>query len=174
MPSLWYIVISYITTKSIMRQTHNEVKKINGKRVATPEYRSWQMMRNRCLNKNATDYSYYGGRGISIDPRWDQYENFLLDMGRRPSLSHSLERLDYNGNYVKSNCCWATRKEQARNRAYAKTKAWELAEKLGVKPMTAHHYIWRVRAKDRGVIKGTAINPECELIVRDFLKGITQ
>lgn len=154
-----------------MKQTHNEVKRINGKRVTTPEYRSWQMMRNRCLNKNAMDYSYYGGRGITIDPQWDSYENFLRDMGRRPTPTHSLDRIDSNGNYNASNCKWATRKEQARNRAYAKTKAWELADKLGVKPMTAHHYIWRIRAKDRGVTKGVNINSECELIIRDFLKG---
>lgn len=78
------------------------------------------MMKNRCLNKRAEDYEYYGGRGITVDPRWHKYEAFLADMGRRPTLAHTLERLAGDGPYCKENCVWATREEQARNRAYAK------------------------------------------------------
>lgn len=97
-----------------------EVKQINGKRVASPEYRSWQMMKNRCLNPRAQDWDYYGGRGITIDERWFDFDAFLLDMGRRPSLAHTLERKNSEDDYHKNNCVWATREDQARNRAYAK------------------------------------------------------
>jgi hypothetical protein len=93
----------------------------NRKYGRTLEYRSWSMMKNRCLNPNAEDWAYYGGRGITIDPRWHKFENFLTDMGLRPSSKHTLERVYNNGNYTKANCCWATRQRQARNRpAYNK------------------------------------------------------
>jgi hypothetical protein len=86
-----------------------------------PEYRSWAMMMNRCRNPNADDWSYYGGRGITVCQAWLEYVNFLRDMGRRPTPKHTLERRNNNGNYNKRNCYWATRQQQARNRpAYLK------------------------------------------------------
>ena len=100
--------------------SHGEVKQVNGKRVASPEYRSWQMMKNRCLNPKAEDWEYYGGRGIRICKRWRDFDCFLEDMGRRPSTTHTLERKNTDGAYCKSNCKWATRQAQARNRNYAK------------------------------------------------------
>lgn len=150
--------------------SHGEVKLISGKRVASPEYRAWQNMRNRCLNKNAKDYAYYGGRGISICSSWDRFETFLSDIGRRPSDDYTLDRIDSNGPYSKENCRWATRRTQARNRAYAKTQSWRLAELLGVKDMTAHHYIWQVRSKDKGITRGVWITGELETFVRQFMK----
>ena len=92
----------------------------DGKRITSPEYRTWQMMKNRCLNKNAMDYEYYGGRGITICNKWLVFSGFLEDMGRRPSATHTIDRVDNSNGYLLSNCKWATRQEQAQNRDYCK------------------------------------------------------
>lgn len=89
---------------------------IHGKYSSTT-YSSWQHMRSRCNNPSDSNYHKYGGRGISICPEWDDFQVFLADMGERPK-SLSLDRIDVNGNYCKSNCRWATAKEQGNNRRY--------------------------------------------------------
>lgn len=81
-----------------------------------PERNSWDAMRARCTNVNHEFYSSYGGRGISICGRWENFDNFLADMGPRPSPTHSLDRKDNDGNYEPGNCRWATKKEQMDNR----------------------------------------------------------
>lgn len=153
---------------------HGAIKRIDKKRVTSPEYRTWQALRNRCLNPASQDYTYYGARGITVCDRWLSFENFLQDMGERPGPGYTLDRINSDGGYSKENCRWTTRREQARNRAYAKTKSWLLAEILGVKIMTAHHYIWQVRSLDRGKpresTKGIQISVELEGRVRKFMQ----
>lgn len=81
-----------------------------------PEYGVWKTMRQRCNNPNNSDYPAYGGRGIRVCARWDDFAAFLQDMGRRPTNRHSIDRVATNGNYEPSNCRWADDFEQAANR----------------------------------------------------------
>lgn len=86
-----------------------------GRKRPSPEYSTWISMRNRCNNPKNHAYSYYGGRGISVCERWNDYANFIADMGPRPSPTHSIDRENNDGNYEPSNCRWATKTEQAAN-----------------------------------------------------------
>ena len=73
-------------------------------------------MLGRCSDPNDASYLNYGGRGIKVCERWiASVENFITDMGMRPSPDHTLERVDNDGNYEPGNCRWATWSEQMRN-----------------------------------------------------------
>lgn len=80
-----------------------------------PTYLTWKGMKSRCDNPNAVNYAKYGGRGIAYDTRWADYREFVADMGLRPT-GHTLDREDNAGDYTKSNCRWATAKEQNNNK----------------------------------------------------------
>lgn len=109
------------------------------------EYRAWARMKRRCLDPRTDGYHRYGGRGITVCPRWlNSFENFLADMGPRPTDQHSLDRVNNNGNYEPGNCRWATLDMQANNRRANRrlthngksqgVSAW--ARELGCKPHT--------------------------------------
>lgn len=78
------------------------------------EYHSWNSMKNRCNNPNLKEYKNYGGRGISYDKNWENFEGFFQDMGYRPEGT-TLDRIDVDKDYCKENCRWATKEEQQRN-----------------------------------------------------------
>jgi len=83
----------------------------------TRVYRIWKNMKERCRNKNKSNYKYYGGRGISVCEEWDKsFIDFYKDMGEPPTIKHSIDRIDVNGNYEPSNCKWSTQSEQCKNR----------------------------------------------------------
>lgn len=81
----------------------------------SPTYISWRSMRDRCTNPLKDNYKWYGAIGVTICERWTIFENFLADMGERPS-GMTLDRSDPHGNYEPSNCRWATALEQGRNK----------------------------------------------------------
>lgn len=103
------------------------------RKAPASEYRIWHSMIARCHNPRAQAYGSYGGRGIKVCDRWrESYVTFLADMGRRPSLQHSLERQDNDGPYAPGNVVWATTGEQARNRRHV--RLYELdGERLCIK-----------------------------------------
>ena len=87
----------------------------------TPTWKIWVGIRDRCKNANRKDFKHYGGRGISLHESWNNYENFLKDMGERPK-GLEIDRIDVNGNYEPGNCRWVTRKENVNNRRCSNKK----------------------------------------------------
>lgn len=80
------------------------------------EYYCWSGMLKRCFNKNDKSYKDYGERGISVCDEWrNSFAQFLADMGKRPTIAYSIDRINNDDGYNPSNCRWATKKTQANN-----------------------------------------------------------
>lgn len=116
-------------------------------RSRSPEYRSWQAMKQRCLNPTkAHDKKNYAG--IRICAEWiASFENFLADMGTKPSAAHTLDRINRAGHYTSENCRWADKRQQATNRSstvFVRGKSMaEWARELKVTPAAIKKRIQR-------------------------------
>ena len=133
------------------------------KRTRHPLWVIWHGMMQRCSNPNRKDYKYYGERGISVCDRWKTLRNFTDDMGPRPTLKHSIDRVDNSGNYEPGNCRWATKTEQSNNSrsalqitARGKTQtlsAW--ARELGMS-LSGLHRRWHTHTSIEKPVRGKA------------------
>lgn len=81
----------------------------------TPEYRAWRHIKDRVFNEKCVSYEHYGGRGIKVCDEWLVFENFLKDVGFRPTANHSLDRIDNDGDYTPDNFRWTSKRVQAQN-----------------------------------------------------------
>jgi hypothetical protein len=98
----------------------------------TPTYQSWQAMLARCRYLRRDNQAKYVKRGITVCAAWQNFENFLADMGERPE-GVTLERIDNEKGYSPNNCKWATPVEQARNRRNSRLtyeKALDIAKRM--------------------------------------------
>lgn len=107
-------------------------------------YYAWRDMKRRCYIPDFKQYQDYGGRGIKVCARWQDFDNFKKDMGEQPDKGYQLDRINNDGDYEPSNCRWATTAEQASNRrsnrlvtVFGRTqniKQW--ADEFGIKART--------------------------------------
>lgn len=173
--TIWFNNVVTGNTKSCGCQQYKEPSFFKhghsgGKQKRSRTYNSWAKMIQRCTNPNYDDFHNYGGRGIQVCERWKSFEIFLEDMGERP-IGTSLDRHpDMNGNYEKSNCRWATPKEQGRN-----TRKVIMVDFKGVsvplKELTEKYRInhnWALALHKRGVTISKILQGKSNLIPHSF------
>lgn len=100
------------------------------KYVNTTEWNSWRGMHRHCKQLTHHKYLDYGGRGITVCEHWEYFENFLHDMGMKPSPKHSIDRINNDGNYCPENCRWALPYDQLTNQRPRKTVLNEMEVRI--------------------------------------------
>lgn len=130
------------------------------------EYQSWRHMHRRCTAKSGKHHRSYAGRGITVCERWKSFENFLADMGPKPTPKYTIDRINNNGNYEPGNCRWATPAEQSRNMRHniyvehdgERVLLMDVVERLGLKRMVVYGRLkngWSLEAA-----LGTPVRPK--------------
>lgn len=117
----------------------------------TPTYNVWGHMLSRCRNERHKQYDRYGGRGIKVCKRWHKFENFFADMGEKPP-GLSLDRVDNDGDYKKSNCRWATPRQQLGNQERSLRFEWN-GKMQTLSDLAREHGISRRKVYQR-ILKG--------------------
>lgn len=103
--------MAVLSARMVARSTHRESVS------RSPEYDAWRAMKQRCAPHNGRYAPYYANRGIVVCERWQlSFQAFLSDVGRRPTVDHSLDRINNDGNYEPGNVRWATWSQQMLNR----------------------------------------------------------
>ena len=164
------LIISYTVRRrgftGLCRQCIDHARSSVNKVFGTRLHSVWAGMKTRCLNPAASNYSYYGGRGITVCERWLKYANFHNDMSPHPGEGWSLERIDNDGPYSPENCRWATRDEQNYNTrqnhwiefAGKKQTITQWAKEIGLDNQTLHSRIYRLGwSLDRALTKKARI-----------------
>lgn len=132
--------------KEVASKQIKRLSTTHGMANKTRTYKVWKDMRKRCLNPDHRSFERYGGRGIRICTAWDDYAQFLADMGEAPD-GMSLDRIDNDGPYSPKNCRWATRKQQMNNMSTnryftykgARKTLHQISDECGV----AYHTLWQ-------------------------------
>jgi hypothetical protein len=147
---------------------HSKSSPVQHGQTGTPEYIAWRNMILRCCDPNNDSYHRYGGRGIAVCERWKDFRNFLADMSKRPA-GMTLERKRGKEGYSPENCCWATPKDQSRNR--------ESNKEITIDGVTRCVAEWcEVRGLSRSAVyqrlrKGETPEEALELIPRIRIRG---
>lgn len=102
-----------MATSHLTNESPNNKRFTHGQ-TNSPEYNCFHHAKKRCQSPKNSCYRHYGGRGIEF--RFTSFEEFFAEVGKRPSPSHSIERINNNGHYEKGNVRWATKEEQGKNK----------------------------------------------------------
>ena len=105
------------TTQSCGCYRTEQIKKANTTHGHTenPLYSVWCNMVYRVTNPKATNYKYYGEKGITISEEWYDVNNFIKDMSENYEEGLTIDRIDNDKGYSKENCRWTTKSQQSRN-----------------------------------------------------------
>ncbi len=126
-------------------------------------YSSWRGAKWRCSYVKHPYYKYYGGKGVKMCQRWlKSFENFLKDMGERPSPEYTLDRIDPSGDYTPENCRWATIREQCNNRRNNRILTYK------GKDYTASNFAREFNIPPGGVYYGLKKGWEPEYIIKKY------